>query len=87
MKKIFILFVLIVVSSIVSAQEFSTCPGWMPSRLMAGQQGRVTPGDANNVRSAPSAQAELVGQIPGSAAFTVLEGPELRTIFLGTPRQ
>jgi WD40 repeat protein len=51
------------------------CAGFLPSRLVIGQQGRVLPGEANNVRTEPSRDAALVGQIPGGAVFTVLDGP------------
>lgn len=53
----------------------ASCPGLLPSRLEVGLLGRVTPGGPNNVRSAPSLQAQLVGQIPGEGVFTVLSGP------------
>lgn len=43
----------------------------IPSRLKAGEFGRITPGEANNVRANPSSSAELLGQIPGGAAFAV----------------
>lgn len=52
-----------------------TCPGFLPSRLLVGGQGRVLPGDANNVRDIPDASGALVGQIPGGGVFAVLEGP------------
>ncbi len=51
------------------------CEGASPSRLIIGQLGRVTPGEANRVRTAPSTNAEIVGAIPGGAIFTVLDGP------------
>jgi hypothetical protein len=54
----------------------ANCPGTLPSRLTVGQLGRVTPGDPNNLRAAPSLQAQLLGQIPGSGVFTVLSGPQ-----------
>ncbi len=37
--------------------------------------GRVTPGLPNNLRSQPSINGPLIGQIPGGAVFTVLAGP------------
>jgi hypothetical protein len=52
-----------------------TCPGFLPSRLTVGGIGRVTPGEANNVRSVPSLEGRLVGQIPGEGVFEVLRGP------------
>jgi len=38
-------------------------------------QGRVLPGAANNLRSAPTTNSQLLGQIPGGGVFSVLEGP------------
>lgn len=52
-----------------------TCPGFLPSRLQINQQGRVLPGAANNLRSAPMINSQLLGQIPGGSVFSVLEGP------------
>ena len=51
------------------------CPGFLPSRLTVGRRGRVTPGDANRLRSAPGLNSRQVGQIPGSGVFDVLNGP------------
>jgi formylglycine-generating enzyme required for sulfatase activity len=51
------------------------CDGNLVSRLIAGQPGRVTPGDANNLRDTPSRSGELLGQIPGSGEFMVIGGP------------
>jgi WD40 repeat protein len=70
-----LLFTVLIPTSTMFAQETVTCPGFLPSRLMVGEQGRVTPGDANNVRSEPSTQSEHIGQIRGGEMFTVLEGP------------
>lgn len=53
-----------------------TCPGFLPSRLTVGQPGRVTPGDANNLRSQPDTNSAKIGQIPGGQSFTVLAGPQ-----------
>jgi len=52
-----------------------TCPGFLPSRLQVNHQGRVLPGAANNLRSAPTTNSQLLGQIPGGGVFSVLEGP------------
>ncbi len=52
------------------------CPGFMPSRIFPGQQARVTPGAANRLRSIASTSGDVVGQIPGGAAFQVIFGPE-----------
>lgn len=51
------------------------CPGAPAPRLILHGQGRVLPGDSNNVRSQPSRSGELFGAIPGGEQFTVLEGP------------
>jgi len=51
------------------------CPGFLPSRLQVGRNGRVMPGVANNLRSAPSTNSQILGQIPGGGVFTVVEGP------------
>lgn len=58
--------------------QFVRCPGFLPSRLVEGQTGRVTPGTANNVYRVPLVSAELVGQIPGGESFMVLTGPQCR---------
>ena len=50
-------------------------PCSLVSRLVIGETGRVLPGPANNLRSTSSASGQLLGQIPGSETFTVLEGP------------
>ena len=50
-----------------------TCDGFSP-RLFVDGRGRVVPGDANNVRAEASADAELIGQLPGETVFTVLDG-------------
>ncbi len=49
------------------------CPGAPLSRLVVGGQGRVLPGDPNDIRPAPGAAS--IGQIPAGATFMVLEGP------------
>lgn len=72
---LFSLLLLIVVFP-VQAQEPKTCPDSLPPRLTVGEAARVTPGDANNVRTSADSSAELVGQIPGSSVFTVLSGPD-----------
>lgn len=63
------------VLSSVSAQEAVTCPGALPSRLVVGQTGAVTPGSSNNIRAEPSRAATKVGEIPGGGQFTILDGP------------
>lgn len=61
--------------STVYGQEDPNCPGAPEPRLVIGAQGRVLPGDANNVRDAASRGGALVGSIPGGAVFDVLDGP------------
>lgn len=76
-----ILFALLLASVLVShlpsfaQDEPVTCPGFLPSRLIVGNKGRVTPGSSNNVRATPATDGEKLGQIPGEGVFTVLEGP------------
>lgn len=60
----------------VSAQAAFDCPGASAPRLTVGGTGVVLPGAPNNIRSAPSKTAEVVGQIPGGDAFRVLAGPQ-----------
>ncbi len=47
-------------------------------RMMVGVAGRVTPGPDNILRSLPrrGAGSVILGEIPGGAFFTVLEGPQ-----------
>lgn len=52
------------------------CPGFLPSRLAAGRQGRVLPGLSNNFRDQPFLTSNVIGQIPGGAVFTVVAGPQ-----------
>lgn len=42
------------------------------SQVEVGAYARVTPGEANNVREQPDANAALVGQIPGNGVFEVI---------------
>ncbi len=64
-----------VVPTLPPAANQVTCPGFLPSRLRVGGNGRVLPGVANNLRSAPSANSQILGQIPGGGVFAVVEGP------------
>jgi hypothetical protein len=52
------------------------CPGAPIPRLIAGQQGRVTPGLPNVLRSQPGRgwNSAVIGEIPGGGVFTVLAG-------------
>lgn len=49
------------------------CDGFTPSRLAAGQQAQVTPGESNMFRSAPGRTAEIIGTIPPGAVIEVLD--------------
>ncbi|MDQ7036525.1 MAG: SH3 domain-containing protein [Anaerolineae bacterium] len=63
------------VPATIDATASVRCKGFMPSRLTIGEQARVTPGASNRLRSNPSTNASIVGQIPGEGIFFVLEGP------------
>jgi hypothetical protein len=52
-----------------------TCPGTLPSRLVVGAQGLVTPGEPNNMRDQATTDSTVIAQIPSGGTFTVLEGP------------
>jgi Tol biopolymer transport system component len=52
-----------------------TCPGALPSRLVVGKRGRVTPGDPNNVRTGAGRGFDRIGRIPAGGIFEVLGGP------------
>lgn len=52
------------------------CPGFMASRLVAGRQGRVTPGTPNRIRDFPNlSRSSVIGEIPGGGVFNVIDGP------------
>lgn len=55
------------------AQE--ACPAALPTRLIVGEQGRVTPGSNNNVRDLPTRSGTRVGVLSAGAVFDVLDGP------------
>jgi len=53
----------------------SECGGLPPVGLVSGGQGRVIVGSGpNRIRSAASASANVIGQIPEGAIFTVIDG-------------
>jgi hypothetical protein len=58
-----------------AAQDDFSCPGAPPPRLTGSYQGRVTPGEPNNVRDEPSTAGNLAGTIPGEGIFYVYDGP------------
>lgn len=49
-----------------------SCPDSLPTRLFGGGLGRVVPGGANRIRSAPSTSGEMLGVIPSEAVFSVI---------------
>lgn len=62
--------------SYLQSQDTPTdCEGLMSPRLVAGERGYVAPLGANNVRSAPSASAEVIGQVQEGERFAVTDGP------------
>ena len=54
------------------------CPDTQPSLLMPGRQGRVSTASSatNRVRSEPSTDGAIIGEIPAGEYFDVLAGPE-----------
>jgi hypothetical protein len=65
---------LLFIFSIPAAAQQTTCEGGLVPRLNVDGYGKVTEGDANNVRDAASRNGELIGQIEGGSPFTVLDG-------------
>jgi hypothetical protein len=59
----------------VSNRPPASCPGAPPFRLQVGQSGRVTPGDANNLRAQGASNAQIVGTLRGGDTFAVVGGP------------
>jgi hypothetical protein len=60
---------------ITSAQS-DFCADSLAPRLTVGALGRVTPGNANNVRETASKVGKLLGKIPAGETFEVLDGPK-----------
>jgi WD40 repeat protein len=71
----FCLLLLLSLSAPVWAQDepAGECEPLAP--LVVGEFGRVSAGDANSVRSAPTTSGERIGAIPGGETFAVLDGP------------
>lgn len=61
--------------TLIPLAQDTACDGLLTPRLVAGERGYVAPLGANNVRSAPSASAELVGQVEEGERFAVVDGP------------
>ena len=59
---------------LIAAQNTGACPGFA-SRVTAGQNARVLPGQPNNVRTNPATSARRIGQIPAGQTLRVLDGP------------
>ncbi|MCC7448192.1 MAG: PD40 domain-containing protein [Anaerolineae bacterium] len=58
----------------------NTACGPLPTRLVKGQQGRVTPGPDNSLNNKPAPPSkdptsQAIGTIPAGTVFTVLDGP------------
>lgn len=49
--------------------------GGMTTRLVVGMFTRVTPGEPNNLRAAPSLSAEILNRIPGGSPVSLRSGP------------
>lgn len=52
-----------------------TCAGFMVSRLVVGERGRVSDDLPNNLRQEPASASQKLGQIPSGGEFEVLAGP------------
>ncbi|MBC8099603.1 MAG: hypothetical protein H7Y11_09175 [Armatimonadetes bacterium] len=71
------LVALFALTSLTTAQPApDTCPGLPVSRLVSGEQGRLTPGGTlNNLRLEPDPESELLGVLEPEVIFTVVTGP------------
>ena len=58
-----------------------TCPGFLPSRLVIGGYGRITPGDPNRLREVPNGR--IIAQIYAGETFKVIDGPICDTTSAG----
>jgi hypothetical protein len=75
LRALLVLFVVLNIVFMSTAQVSQTCPGALPSRLVVGGEAVVIPGLANNVRQNPGLSAAKIGQIPAGGRFRVLDGP------------
>lgn len=78
LSRLLLLCLLLIAALPAAAQDAPpdpACPGAPAPRLIVDGNGRVLPGDSNNVRDQPIKGGMLVGAIPGSGEFKVLEGP------------
>ncbi len=70
------LFTLLVFTLDANAQlDAVACPGFLPSRLVIGESGRVLPETHNHLRESASTDSAVLGSIPVGGRFAVLEGP------------
>src|SRR5262245_2406619 len=83
MKRLILIAVLVIMAMVASAASAqgdmpgSLGCGYAPNpRLVPGEQGRVTPGLPNVLRSQPyrGGASYVLGEIPAGATFTVLAG-------------
>ncbi|PJF31190.1 MAG: hypothetical protein CUN51_04800 [Candidatus Thermofonsia Clade 1 bacterium] len=59
-----------------------TCPGFLPSRLIIGEYGRITPGDPNRLRETPNGR--ILALIRAGDVIKILDGPICDTVGAGT---
>ena len=68
--------ILMIFALCVSVMAQDSCEGGLVPRLVVEGYGRVTEGDANNVRDAANRQGNLIGQMEGGTPFRTLDGFE-----------
>ena len=61
--------------STVPMSEAGTCPNLLAVRISRNSIAQVTSGASNRLRSEPSIDGSVLGQIPGGAQISVLDGP------------
>lgn len=83
MRKLAVMIIIMMLGGAtgIHAQGDGTCPPifdgsvYILPRLVPTIEGVVLPGGANRVRSTPSTNGEIVGEIPVSGEFQVIDGP------------
>lgn len=58
-----------------TATAVNRCPGFLPSRLVIGGRGRISPGTPNRLRADPNTQARQLSNIPEGEIIDILNGP------------
>jgi hypothetical protein len=58
-----------------TATVVTRCPGFLPSRLVIGERGRISPGTPNRLRAAPNTQGRQLSTIPEGEIVEILNGP------------